>query len=65
MAQEFRNHTLVEERNQWRKEMEDGFRFEPHPLYEEYLANRDSELWRSSRQLERIFEYINYLEKLR
>ena len=54
--------TLVEERNSWRTEMRKG-NFEPHPLYKEYLANRQSELWRSSRQLERIFEYIMYLEE--
>ena len=54
--------TLVEERNSWRAEMRLG-NFVPHPLYAEYLANRDSELWRSSRQLERIFEHIMYLEE--
>ncbi len=52
---------LVDERNKWRKEIEGG-NFTPHPLYEEYKANRDSELWRSTRQLEKIFEYIYYLE---
>ena len=53
---------LIEERNSWRKEMEAG-KFTPHPLYNDYLTNRESDLWRSSRQLERIFEYIMYLEE--
>jgi len=55
---------LIEERNLWRQQMEEGNFTEPHPLYEEYLKNRNSNLWRCSRQLEKIFEYINYLECL-
>lgn len=54
---------LVEERNSWRKQMEEG-NFDPHPLYKEYLANRDSNLWRASCQIEKMFEYIRYLEEL-
>ena len=54
---------LIEERKNWRVEMENGS-FVPHHLYRDYLKYRDSDLWRSSRQLERIFEYIRYLEEL-
>lgn len=53
---------LIEERLQWRKQMEEG-NFSPHILYKSYLTHRSSDLWRCSRQLERMFEYILFLEE--
>jgi hypothetical protein len=53
---------LVEERNHWRQQIEAG-EFIPHPLLEDYRENRNSDLWRCSRIMERVFEYIVYLEE--
>lgn len=52
---------LVDERNRWRQEFESGEKLNHHYL-EQYRRNRNSELWRSTRALERICEYILYLE---
>ena len=54
--------SLVEQRNGWLAECIAGT-FLPHFLFEDYKANRNSELWRSSAQLERLFEYILFLER--
>ena len=53
---------VVDQRNLWRDEMEQG-NFTPHEMYPDYLKNRDSDLWRASRQIEKMFEYIRYLEE--
>ena len=54
--------SLVKQRNEWREQIESGD-FEVHNAYSIYKENRNSELWRSTAQLERIFEYIMYLEE--
>jgi hypothetical protein len=51
---------LVEERNKWRKEFLESKRV-PW-LLEEYKKNRDTELWRSTRVVEELCEYILHLE---
>jgi len=52
---------LVKERLSWHKEFEWGGT--PWwPMYEEYIENRMSEMWRSSRPSERFFEYVYWLE---
>lgn len=53
---------LVQERESWRKEMESGTFF-VHHMYQSYKMNRNSPYWRSTKQLERLFEYIMYLEE--
>jgi hypothetical protein len=53
--------TLIEERNAWRKMFEEGHALD-HVYMNEYRTNRDSELWRSTRALEQMCEYILYLE---
>ncbi len=52
---------LIEERNNWRKQMEVGVWQDPHIL-QEYRKNRESMLWRASRQGEKLCEYILFLE---
>lgn len=54
---------LLEERNHWRKQCEDGT-FEEPQYIKEYRTNRESELWRSTRQVEKLCEYVLYLESL-
>jgi hypothetical protein len=61
MFTEKRPRKLVAERESWRMDIQSG-NFFVHELYEDYVLNRNSELWRSTRQLERLFEYIMYLE---
>lgn len=53
---------LLQERDEWRKQIEAG-EFNVHPMFETYKNKRGCSLWRSSRQLERLFEYIIYLEE--
>lgn len=53
---------LVDERNKWREEIAKGAFVEPFWL-QDYRKNRESELWRSSRQSEYISEYILFLEQ--
>lgn len=52
---------LVQSRNSWRKEYEVGEK-PVWPPYEEYVKNRDSEMWRSSSVSERFYEYVLWLE---
>jgi len=52
---------LQDERYTWRKEMEQGTWIEPDIL-QQYRANRDSSLWRATRQVEKLCEYILFLE---
>lgn len=52
---------LVEQRNEWKREFEEGIK--PfNPVLDEYKANRNSESWRSSSMSERICEYTLFLE---
>jgi hypothetical protein len=53
---------LTDERNKWRSEIQEGLWHEPHIL-QQYRANRDSNLWRSTREVEKLCEYILHLEK--
>jgi len=53
--------TLIEERNHWRQNMEAGTFDDPLYLME-YRINRNSELWRSTRAVEQLCEYILWLE---
>jgi len=52
---------LLEQRNAWREQFEAGAALDSHIL-NEYKENRESELWRASRQIEKMCEYIIYLE---
>jgi len=52
---------LTDERYTWRQELEHGFFHEPDIL-QQYRANRDSNLWRATRQVEKLCEYILFLE---
>lgn len=54
--------SLVAERNRWKKNFESGKRINCHWL-QEYENNRESELWRSTRSLEELCEYVLYLEQ--
>jgi hypothetical protein len=53
---------LVEERERWRKEYEAGTKLNS-PILNQYRANRNSELWRVSRAVEQLCEYVVYLER--
>ena len=55
--------SLIEERNKWRREFSAGEHPSIHVL-DEYRENRDSELWRSTRAVEKICEYALYLESV-
>jgi hypothetical protein len=51
---------LVAERDGWHQKFKDGYQ----PYYLElYRDNRDSELWRSTRAMEEVCEYVLWLEK--
>jgi len=52
---------LVGERNIWREYFKSGGKLDCH-IFNEYKENRESELWRASRQIEKMCEYILYLE---
>jgi len=54
---------LTDERYIWRHEIQCGFWHEPLVL-QQYRANRDSNLWRSTREVEKLCEYVLYLESL-
>ncbi len=56
------NH-LLEERNRWREEFKTGEGYDPHYL-QLYRLHRESDLWRMSRQVEKLCEYVIYLESL-
>lgn len=53
---------LVEERNSWRKQFEDG---EADPIFylESYREGRNSESYRQGREFERLCEYTLWLEE--
>lgn len=52
---------LPDERYTWRQEILHGSWHEPFVL-QQYRANRDSTLWRSTREVEKLCEYILHLE---
>lgn len=54
---------LKEERFTWRGDMISRRWTEPHIL-QEYRKNRESDLWKASRQGEQLCEYILYLESM-
>ena len=53
---------LLEERQSWREYYKNGGRPDC-PYLNDYVKNRDSDLWRSTRALEKLCEYILYLEE--
>jgi hypothetical protein len=53
--------TLVEDRDSWKEAFERGEK--PAGYLSEYRNKRDSNLWRSSRMVEQLCEYILYLER--
>lgn len=52
---------LVLERKKWRKDFEAGLACDA-PVLRDYRQHRDSELWRVSSQVEKLCEYILFLE---
>jgi len=52
---------LQDERYTWRQEIIHGIWYEPYVL-QQYRAHRDSNLWRSTREVEKLCEYILFLE---
>lgn len=58
----FLEGSLLKERNSWREQMVNNTFERPHIL-KEYETHRHSELWRASRQSERILEYVLFLEE--
>lgn len=53
--------SLVEERDKWREEFANNT-YEPIYYLEKYRENRNSNMWRSTREFERFCEYALYLE---
>ncbi|MNQ60611.1 hypothetical protein D3C85_748950 [compost metagenome] len=53
---------LVNSHSSWRKEYEAGEK-PCWPHYEEYVKNRNSEMWRTSSAAERFYEYVMWLEQ--
>lgn len=52
---------LTDERHTWRYEIEHGLWHEPYVL-QQYRENRESNLWRSTREVEKLCEYVLFLE---
>ncbi len=55
---------LTDERYTWAYELKHSFWHEPYVL-QQYRINRDSNLWRSTREVEKLCEYILHLEGAR
>lgn len=53
---------LTDERHTWRVEIEQGLWHEPLVL-QQYRENRESNLWRSTREVEKLCEYVLFLEE--
>lgn len=49
--------------DKWKSEIEQGIWHEPYIL-QQYRINRNSNLWRSTREVEKLCEYVIYLESL-
>lgn len=54
-----RQYGLRDERKSWRERFNGGFK--PYLLVD-YIEHRESELWRSTRIMEQLCEYILWLE---
>ena len=52
---------LAEERNSWREQLEEGESLHI-PVLDAYKDNRNSESWRTSSQIEKLCEYVMFLE---
>lgn len=52
---------LTDERYTWAYELKHSFWHEPYVL-QQYRINRDSNLWRATREVEKLCEYILHLE---
>ncbi len=52
---------LTDERNKWRRQIKAGLWHEPYIL-QQYRINRESNLWRSTREVEKLCEYVLFLE---
>lgn len=63
MPRKFGNMTLPEERHSWRCDMLYG-RWKDPDILKQSRENRNSDLWRCSRQAEQLCEYILHLECL-
>lgn len=56
------NYTgLTDERNEWRRQLESGSGLSIYVL-QQYKLNRNSDLWRSTREVEKLCETILFLE---
>ncbi len=55
-------YLLTDEREAWRFEMKRGLFHEPYVL-QQYRENRSSNLWRSTREVEKLCEYVLHLEE--
>lgn len=53
---------LIKERHGWRDQLERGEGWHEPDILSQYRVNRDSTLWRASRQAEKLCEYILFLE---
>lgn len=53
---------LTDERNSWIIEINEGRWLEPFVL-KQYRENRGSNLWRSTREVEKLCEYVLFLER--
>lgn len=54
-------YLLVDEREAWRFEMKKGMFNELYVL-QQYRENRESNLWRATREVEKLCEYVLFLE---
>jgi len=52
---------LTDERNEWRRQLESGSALNIYVL-QQYRLNRNSDLWRSTREVEKLCETILFLE---
>ncbi len=52
---------LIEERDEWRRQLESGSALSIYVL-QQYRLNRNSDLWRSTREVEKLCETILFLE---
>lgn len=52
---------LIDERDAWRRQLESGSHLDIYVL-QQYKLNRNSNLWRSTREVEKLCETILFLE---
>lgn len=53
---------LTDERDEWCQQLESGGQLDIYVL-QQYRINRNSDLWRSTREVEKLCEYILFLER--